>query len=71
MYPVSVKGVLLAPGGEVGLPLNEREEWELPGGRIDLGESSVECLAIVHQSRPRLACLDPSPDQTSIAECGR
>ena len=45
MYPVSVKGVLLAPSGEVVLLLNEREEWELPGGRIELGESSVECLA--------------------------
>jgi 8-oxo-dGTP pyrophosphatase MutT (NUDIX family) len=45
MYPVSVKGVLLAPEGEVVLLLNEREEWELPGGRIELGESPVECLA--------------------------
>lgn len=45
MYPVSVKGVLLSPKGEVVLLLNEREEWELPGGRIELGESSPECLA--------------------------
>lgn len=44
-YPVSVKGVLRAPAGEVVLLLNEREEWELPGGRIELGESSAECLA--------------------------
>ena len=44
-YPVSVKGVLRAPTGEVVLLLNEREEWELPGGRIELGESSTECLA--------------------------
>lgn len=44
-YPVSVKGVLRAPAGEVVLLLNEREEWELPGGRIELGESSTECLA--------------------------
>ena len=44
-YPVSVKGVLLTPDGEVVLLLNERDEWELPGGRIDLGESSAECLA--------------------------
>ena len=45
MYPVSVKGVLFSPQGEVVLLLNEREEWELPGGRIELGESSTECLA--------------------------
>ena len=44
-YPVSVKGVLRAPTGEVVLLLNEREAWELPGGRIELGESSTECLA--------------------------
>ena len=45
MYPVSVKGVLFSPQGEVVLLLNEREEWELPGGRIEPGESSTECLA--------------------------
>ena len=43
-YPVSIKGVLRAPGGEIVLLLNEREEWELPGGRIEHGESSAECL---------------------------
>ncbi|MGO4382042.1 NUDIX domain-containing protein [Pseudoduganella sp. RAF19] len=45
MYPVSIKGVLAAPSGEVVLLMNEREEWELPGGRIELGESATECLA--------------------------
>jgi len=44
-YPVSVKGVLLTPDGDVVLLLNERNEWELPGGRIEPGESSAECLA--------------------------
>ncbi|WP_296226894.1 NUDIX domain-containing protein [Ralstonia sp. UBA689] len=44
-HPVSVKGVLRAPAGEVVLLLNEREEWELSGGRIEPGESSTECLA--------------------------
>jgi len=44
-YPVSVKGVLLTPDGDVVILLNERDEWELPGGRIELGESSAECLA--------------------------
>lgn len=45
IYPVSVKGVLLTPDGDVVLLLNERDEWELPGGRIEPGESSTECLA--------------------------
>ncbi|WP_342118214.1 NUDIX hydrolase [Pseudoduganella sp. OTU4001] len=44
-YPVSVKGVFCAPDGRVVLLKNEREEWELPGGRIEEGESSPECLA--------------------------
>lgn len=45
MYTVSVKGVLLSPSRELVLLLNERGEWELPGGRIEIGESSAECLA--------------------------
>lgn len=45
VYPVSIKGVLFAPDGKVVLLLNEREEWELPGGRIEAGESPPECLA--------------------------
>jgi len=44
-YPISVKGVLLSLQGEVILLLNEREEWELPGGRLELGESPTVCVA--------------------------
>lgn len=44
-YPVSVKGVFSAPDGRVVLLKNEREEWELPGGRIEDGESATGCLA--------------------------
>ena len=42
--PVSVKGVLLI-GGEVVLLKNERDEWELPGGRIDPGDSHAQTLS--------------------------
>lgn len=45
MYPVSVKGVLKTQEGDVVLLRNEREEWELPGGRIENGETPQECLA--------------------------
>ncbi len=39
MFPVSIKGVLVLPSDEVVLALNDRDEWELPGGRIEIGES--------------------------------
>ncbi len=45
MYPVSIKGVLFSPAGEVVLARNDRDEWELPGGRIEVGETAAECLA--------------------------
>ncbi|CAG9179946.1 hypothetical protein LMG32289_04453 [Cupriavidus pampae] len=45
MFPVSIKGVLLAPSGDVILLMNERDEWELPGGRVEVGEASEDCLA--------------------------
>ncbi|MFT5462930.1 MAG: 8-oxo-dGTP pyrophosphatase MutT (NUDIX family) [Planctomycetota bacterium] len=44
-FTVSIKGVLRSPQGEVVLLLNERDEWELPGGQIEVGEGSPECLA--------------------------
>lgn len=45
MYPVSVKGVISTATGDVVLLMNERDEWELPGGRIEVGETPVDCLA--------------------------
>jgi 8-oxo-dGTP pyrophosphatase MutT (NUDIX family) len=42
-FPVSMKGVLLEGDGVV-LLLNERDEWELPGGRLERGEDPVACL---------------------------
>ena len=44
MFPVSVKGVV-ARDGRVLLLRNERDEWELPGGRLEVGETPQECLA--------------------------
>jgi len=44
MFTVSIKGVIATPSGEVVLLMNERDEWELPGGRIETGESPRECL---------------------------
>ena len=44
-FPVSIKGVLLVDGARVVLAMNDREEWELPGGRIELGEDPARCVA--------------------------
>jgi 8-oxo-dGTP pyrophosphatase MutT (NUDIX family) len=44
LVPVSVKGVVCR-GGRVLLLRNERQEWELPGGRLEIGESPEQCVA--------------------------
>ena len=47
-YPVSVKGVLLQQQGTargVVLVKNRRNEWELPGGKLEPGETLEACVA--------------------------
>ena len=43
-HPVSIKGVLILEG-RVVLVKNPRDEWELPGGRIDAGEEHAQTLS--------------------------
>ena len=43
-FPISIKGVVIRDG-RVLLLRNERQEWELPGGRIEIGESPEECVS--------------------------
>ena len=43
LFPVSIKGVLLE-AGRVVLLENERDEWELPGGRLEAREDPPTCL---------------------------
>ena len=42
-FPVSVKGVIFQ-NGQVLLLKNERDEWELPGGKLELGEYPEQCV---------------------------
>ncbi len=43
-FPVSVKGVVWQ-AQRVVLLKNERDEWELPGGKLELGETPEDCVA--------------------------
>jgi len=42
-YPISIKGVIVL-NERIILLKNEREEWELPGGKIEPNETSEKCL---------------------------
>lgn len=45
-WPVSVKGVAADASGHVVLLLNERDEWELPGGRLEPSDDSPESAVV-------------------------
>jgi 8-oxo-dGTP pyrophosphatase MutT (NUDIX family) len=42
-FPVSIKGVVVRDD-RVLLLRNERDEWELPGGKLELGEDPAVCV---------------------------
>ena len=41
--PISVKGIVIDEG-KIWLRKNERQEWELPGGKLDEGEQPEETV---------------------------
>jgi 8-oxo-dGTP pyrophosphatase MutT (NUDIX family) len=43
LFPVSVKGVVPIDG-RIVLLKNERDEWELPGGKLEADEGPVDCV---------------------------
>jgi mutator protein MutT len=55
-FPVSVKGVVLRAGAVV-LVKNARDEWELPGGKLELAETPAECVAREIEEELKLAVV--------------
>ena len=43
-FPVSVKGIVVRDGAVI-LVKNRRQEWELPGGKLEPDESPERCVA--------------------------
>lgn len=43
VIPISIKGIVI-DNGQVWLRKNERDEWELPGGKLDKGEQPTETV---------------------------
>ncbi|PYC63853.1 NUDIX hydrolase [Streptomyces tateyamensis] len=41
VFPISIKGIVLDPQHRVLLLKNERQEWELPGGKLEVDETPV------------------------------
>jgi 8-oxo-dGTP pyrophosphatase MutT (NUDIX family) len=56
---VSVKGVVRQDDGIILLK-NQRGEWELPGGKLEVGESITACLAREFQEELALS-VEPGP----------
>ncbi len=55
---ISIKGVVLQ-GGRAALLMNERDEWELPGGRLEPEEAPEACVVREIAEELGLVAADP------------
>ena len=68
-FPISIKGVVVIRGLVV-LLRNHRDEWDLPGGRIERGESPESCVVREIEEETRLA-VTAGPILDSELHCQR
>lgn len=54
-FPVSVKAVVWS-GVKIPLLLNERGEWELPGGKLEWNEQPEDCVVREIEEETMLRC---------------
>jgi len=64
LWPVSIKSVVFVEK-KVVLLLNDRAEWELPGGRLEKGETPEACL--MRELNEELGCA-VAVDELLLAE---
>lgn len=61
LLPISIKGILFEDA-KVWLRKNERDEWELPGGKLDEGEQPTETARRELLEELGVECsVDPQP----------
>jgi len=54
--PISIKGIIIE-NNHVLLLKNDRNEWELPGGRLEVDEDPEKCLIREIYEELRLNCM--------------
>jgi len=68
LWPVSVKAVLFDHERRVLLAKNDRNEWELPGGRLEPGESIEDCVCREVREETGLSCTVTAPLRPFVFE---
>ena len=64
-FPVSVKGIVIRSDAVV-LVKNRRDEWELPGGKLELGEPPERCVVREIEEELGLAVEPIAPVDTWV-----